>query len=188
MSETLNDVTEQLQGEDVPSLADFAEEPGGALAPGWYPAEIIEGYSTQKGKTFATEDTVSQKGDSRNLRLCFKVTSGSLERTMQDSYNYRVSDFHPDRLSFIKEMRSEFNGVQGRWSDTDAQRSSLAVAKIGAIEKALGFTLRSKAVEGMLAQRAVGNKVDVRLKINPEGYNEVAGFAPAGTRTKGRKS
>lgn len=183
MSESLNDVAATAVAEDVPSLADFAEESGGAWPDGWYKAEIIEGYATAKGKVFTTSDGASQKGDSRNLRLCFKVTNSSgQERTMQESFNYRPSDFSPERLDFIKQARLEYANVK-RWADTDAQRTSLAIAKLGAIEKALGFTLRTKD-GGMVPDRAVGQKVDIRLTVDEDGYNKVSKFDKAGTKVK----
>jgi hypothetical protein len=185
MPETLNDVTNDLAVEEVPSLADFAEEAGGAWPKGWYRAEVIEGYATPKGKVFTTEDSTSSKGDSRNMRLCFTVFGATGDRTMQESFNYRPSDFSAERLQFIKEQRAEYKGVRGRWSDSDAQRTSLALAKIGAIEKAVGFTLRTK--EGLTTPvRAVGQKIDVRLGVNEEGYNEITGFDKAGSKVKSR--
>lgn len=185
---TLNGIADSTETESV-SLTDFAEEVGGAWPNGWYAADIIEGYATQKsGKVFTTEDTVSGKGDSRNLRICFKVTNAKAdERTMQESFNYRSSDFTSERLAFIKEARAEYKGVKGRWSDADAQRSSLAIAKIGQLQKALGFSELKVANGGLVAGVFVAQKVDVRLTTDENGYNEINAFAPAGTKT-GRKS
>ena len=183
MSETLNDVTAALTQEDVPSLADFADEPGGALSPGWYAAEIIEGYSTQKGKVLTTDDALAQKGDSRNATFCFRLTVPAGERSLFHRVNYRVSDFTPDRLAFIKEARKEHAGVQGKWhDDPDAQRTSIMLGKLGMFEEALGFPIHTK--DGTLAPyRTIGQKVDVRVNINKEGYNDVTGFDKAGSKT-----
>jgi hypothetical protein len=185
---SLNDVASSLDAEQV-DLTDFAEEPGGAWTPGWYKAEIVEGYATQKsGKVFTTEDTVSNKGDSRNLRICFKVSDAKgNERTMQESLNYRPSDFTAERLAFIKEARVEYKGVKGRWSDADAQRSSLAIASIGQLQKAVGFPQLKMANGGIAAGTFVGQSLDVRLAIDDNGYNVVNAYAPAGTKTGGRK-
>ena len=185
---SLNDITGGLEGESV-SLTDFAEEPGGAWPAGWYRAEIIEGYATQKsGKVFATEDTVSAKGDSRNLRLCFRVTNTrGDERTMQESFNYRPSDFTAERLSFIKEARAEYKDVKGRWSDADAQRSSLAIAKIGQLQKAVAFPQLKIVNGGVAAGIFTGQKLDLRLTIDENGYNVANAFAPAGSKTGNRK-
>ena len=180
---TLNGVAEGLASEGrVVSLEEFADEPGGAWQKGWYPATIIEGYTTAKGKTFATEDSVSTKGDSRNLRVCLKVANGTNERTMQNSFNYRPSDFTAERLAFIKEAREEYRNVKGRWSDGDAQRSSLAIAKLGQVQKA---TLKSFIFDDHMDVTKLFNvPVDVYLSIDENGYNEVTAFAPAGAKTK----
>jgi hypothetical protein len=183
-TETLDAMTSNLASEgEVPSLADFAEEPGGALTTGWYAADIIEGYTTRKaGKVFTTSDNPSGKGDSRNLRLCFNVATGGEPRQMQESFNYRTSDFTPERLDYIKQARQDHKGVQGRWNDDpDGQRSSLAVAKLGAIEKSLGFPLRTP--DGMAPAKAIGHSVDVFIGIK-DGFNEVTKFAKAGEKVK----
>ena len=184
---SLNDVTDGLTGESV-SLADFAEEPGGAWSPGWYKAEIIEGYSTAKsGKQFNSEDTVSKNGDSRNLRLCFRLKNAKGdERTMQESLNYRPQDFTSERLSFIKEMRVEFKNAR-RWPDTDAQRSSLAIAKIGQLQNAVGFKQLKIVNGGVAATTFVGQALDVRLAMDDNGYNVITAFSTAGSKTGGTK-
>jgi hypothetical protein len=186
MSEvTLNDTIDALQSENVPDLSDLAAEAsGGALKAGWYAAEVIEGYATRKGHQFTTEDTVSQKGDSRNLRICLKIG----ERNLQTSFNYRVTDFSPERIAHIKELREEFKGVQGKWADADGQRSSLAIAKLGQFQKAVGFTFKRTPTGQIVASPFVGQKIDVRLNVNEEGYNDVKEFAKAGDRTAATKS
>src|ERR1017187_2242652 len=65
--------------EAMPSLAEIAQETGGAWPPGWYGAEIIEGY-TAGGYQFTTADTVSKAGDSRNLRVALKLTATAVRQ------------------------------------------------------------------------------------------------------------
>src|SRR5215470_4329495 len=99
---------DDLAQESLPNLDDYVEEVGGPWAKGWYAAEIIEGYTTRKGTVFTTGDEPSKNGDSRNLRICLKMTNAKGDtRTLQDSINYRTSDFTAERLAFIKEMREE---------------------------------------------------------------------------------
>lgn len=184
MTDNLSSMIGELEKEEVLTFDDFAEETGGAWPRGWYSAVVIEGYSTAKGKVFATEDSTSQKGDSRNLRLCFRVTGPGGERTMQESFNYRATDFTPERQAFIKEARLEYKGVKGRWSDADAQRTSLALAKLGAITKSLGLGFPRGADGGLNPTPMIGQRIDVRLGINEEnGFNEITGFAKAGTKS-----
>lgn len=185
---SLSGVTTALEAESV-NLSDFAAEPGGAWPTGWYKAEVIEGYATAKGHQFTTADAPSQKGDSRNLRVCFRVTSATAERTLQESLNYRSSDFSAERLAYIKEARAEYKDVKGRWVDADAQRSSLAIAKIGQFQKALALDhLPLSGDGGIVAGAFVDKAVDVRLGVDDNGYNVITAFAPAGTKTGGKKA
>jgi hypothetical protein len=173
---TINDPTEGLVKEEVPSLQEFAEEPGGAWPKGWYAAEIIEGFSSRSGKQFLTEDAPSQKGDSRNATFCFLVTGkAGEERTMFTRINYRETDFDPARLEYVKEVRDRNKGVKGRWDDADAQRTSLALRSVAGIEKALGFSIRDRH-GNVIPQRAVGQKLRVRLTTTEEGFNEINAF------------
>jgi hypothetical protein len=168
-------------------LSDFAEEPGGAWPAGWYPATIIAGYSTGRGKQFLTEDTLGRKGDSRNARVCFNLNGGSLgTRSTFESFNYREDDFTPARLAQIKEMRQEFKAVRGAWpGQADAQRSSLAIASFSQFTKALGMSL--PRVDGRVNPIPfIGQAIDVRINIDDKGFNTITAFAASGTRTAKR--
>lgn len=190
----MNDPNEQvvrtdtggLVSEEMPSLADFATEPGGAWPAGWYAAEVIEGYSTGKGTVFTTADAPSKDGQSRNLKVCLKLNGATLGvRNTFGSFNYRTSDFDAARLEQVKQLREQFKGTRGAWQgQTDAQRTSLAIASLGQFEKALGFKLKRAPSGNLNPSPFLGQKVDVRLAIDEKGYNEVTAYAPAGTRVK----
>lgn len=169
--------------EDVPSLADFAEEPGGAWPKGWYPGEVLEGYSTRNGKVIQTSDTASKDGTSRNLRIAYSLTRKDKQtRNINVLVNYRVTDFDPGRLQFIKELRDQFKGSRGGWQGyEDAQRTSLSITQLGQIEKALGTRLKRTEQGNLVAGQFVGKKFDLRLTIDENGYNDVNAFAPVGT-------
>jgi hypothetical protein len=188
MSEFVQDtvsLTDDLAQERVLDLSDMADEPGGALSPGWYPAEVVEGYATRKGKQLMTGDSVSHNGDSHNLQLCFKLQPPKGDvRTLQGRQNYRPNDFTPERVQFIKRLREELKGVRD-WPDRDAQRTSLALAKLGQLGKATKIGLPLTAQNTLVAAKFIGAKLDVRLIIKDQ-YNEIVEFAEAGTRS-GRK-
>lgn len=185
---------ETIQGmptEEVPTsvdLRDLASEPGGAWAKGWYPGEIIEGYLAGSHQ-FLTQDTVSKKGDSRNLLVCYRLTNGAQVKTTFQQYNYRLSDFTAQRIEAVKNIRKEMGGVKGKWSGyEDLQRSSLALGQLGQLQKATGvaFTFHPDT-KAILVAGLVGAKIDVRLGIDEEsGYNEVTGLAALGTGGKGK--
>jgi len=168
--------------ENALDLSDFAEESGGALAPGWYRALIIEGYATIKGKQIVTGDTLSSKGDSRNMKVCFGLAIG---RNIFNSFNYRTTDFTPERLAQVKELRLAFKGTQGAWpGQADAQRSSLAIADLAQLQKSLGLSLPRTDEGNLNPMPLVGQTLDIRLNVDAKGYNNVTAYAAAGTRTK----
>jgi hypothetical protein len=180
------DVGGGMAPEELPSLSDFATEPGGAWPKGWYGAEVVEAYATGKGTIFTTEDKPSKAGDSRNLVLCFSMDGSKLgTRNTFVQVNYRETDFTADRMAAVKEAREQFKGMRGAWTgNTDLQRSSLALAQLGQIENALGFRIKLHPSGHILAASLVGQKMDVRLGEDEKGYNEINAFAKAGTRAK----
>ena len=172
--------------EELPSLTDFAQEPGGAWPKGWYGATILEAYATPKGTIFTTEDKPSKAGDSRNFMICVSMDGGKLgTRNTFTQLNYRPDDFTPARMAAIREAREQFKGSRGAWTgQTDLQRSSLALAQLGQLESALGFRLPLHPHGHILATKLIGQKMDVRLGEDEKGYNEINAFAKAGTRAK----
>lgn len=175
---------------DLASLTDFADEPSsGAWPDGWYKARTIEGYATRKGTQIVTADAISQKGDSRNMRLCFQVTNQAGEtRNMFESFNYRLEDFSAERMALVKEARAEFKRVRGKGPGdaADLQRSSLALAKLGQLQRALGFNLTVEG-EGISTGPLVNREMDLRIGTDDQGYNVVREFAKLGERSGGKK-
>jgi hypothetical protein len=174
--------------EEMPSLADFFEEPaGGAWPNAWYGATVVEGYTTGNGKVWSTEDTTSRGGDSHNLRICFNVNGGKLGfRNTFASLNYRTEDFTADRLAAVKAAREQHKGEKaGAWvGQTDLQRSSLALGQLAQVENALGFKLRLHPNGHVLPATFVGQNMDVRFTTNDKGFNEINAFAKTGSKAK----
>jgi hypothetical protein len=174
--------------EEMPSLADFFEEPsGGAWPKGWYGATVIEGYATGSGKVWSTEDTQSRGGDSRNLRICFNVNGGAKLGTRNTfaSLNYRPADFTAERLAAIKAAREQFKGERGAWpGHTDIQRSSLAIAQFAQLENALGFRIKLHPNGYTLPLTLVGQAMDVRFTIDEREFNSINAFGKAGSKAR----
>jgi hypothetical protein len=186
-TETVIDAAASLTGdlaqERVLDLSDMADEPGGPLAPGWYAAEVIEGYATRKGKQIVTSDSPSQDGSSRNALLALKVSPVRGEpRNLQTRFNYRESDFKPERVQYVKSLREDMKGVQGRWPDPDGQRTSLLLAKIGQLGKATKVGVPLTAENTIVVGKFVGAKLDVRIVVDNNGYNEIKEYAESGTK------
>lgn len=178
----INNLAPSAFTEEVPDITGFADEPGGAWK-GWFKAEIIPGYTTGKGKVFTTEDVASKDGMSRNLRLCLAITNGKQTRNNFTSFNYRVEDFDKHRMAAVEQARKTFTGVQ-KWPDSDLQRTSLALAKLGQAVKAASVKLRRREDGVLIADAFVGGKADVYLTINEKGFNDITQFAAPGTKTK----
>ena len=174
----------QMTTGELPSLTDFAQDRNSSWPSGWYPATVVEEYSTRSGKTFTTSDEPSRDGSSRNLRLCLEVRSAAgQDRVIQTIFHYRPMDFTPERFAQVTQARRRFNGVRGRWSDTDIQRSSLALAKLGMLENAAGSRLKRTKAGTLDPEAFIGTDFDVYLDIDEQGYNEAREFAAAGTKT-----
>lgn len=176
ISETANSLVET--GYQQIDLNDMAERSSGAWPKGWYPAEVIEGFE-KGGHQFDTANTVSNDGQSFNLRLCFRLANGPQIRTDFCQLNYRPTDFTPERVAVVKRLREEFKDVQGAWPGfKDEQRSSLALAKLGQLGKAAGIPLDVNVETGGITPIPfLGKRMFVFVDINEDGYNEIKRFS-----------
>lgn len=179
-------VTEGVIPDDL--LDELAAEPSSGPWPvGWYRAQVIEGYATRGGKQNITSNVISNNGDSLNLILCFTVTNSKGEtRNLNTMLNYRPEDFTAERMDIIKAAREEFKGVKV-WPGAakGLQASSLSIARVGQLKKAVGFSTR--LVHGKIdPSQYFGQSIDVHLtqKANDKGqtFNNINEFAPAGTK------
>ena len=170
---------------DVPSLADMDSGGGSAWPKGWYSGTILADYTGQSGNTFETNDTDSKKGDSRNIRAIIRVVNPNEDepRTLFHNINYRDTDLTAERIEEVKTARKTYAGTQGRWPDPDVQRSSLALASLGQVEKAMGRTF-SRNGNGLDVTPLHNLPVDVYLGTDEKGFNEVKQIAAQGTRVK----
>lgn len=168
----------------------FADEPTqGAWPDGWYSATISEGYATKRGFEKHTEDVVSQKGDSRNLRICFRISNAKGEvRNLQEQFNY-VPDLllTKDGVQALQHAREAFKNEKSWPGEAKSmQSSSITMGRLGQLQKATGRKLVAASLTfgyGPL----VGASLDVRLSTDKSGYNVVKEFAPAGTKVAKKK-
>lgn len=172
-----------LATEPMPSLADVAQEVGGAWPAGWYRAKVIAGYSA-RGYEFTTSDTISKAGDSRNLRIAMALTAAKdmtdkegnsvkagVTRNEFFSTNYRTTDLTAANVARVKGGNAD-------------QRLAIALGKLGQIEKAFGQGWAKHPEGHLLVQPLIGREVDVRRGLNKKtGYMEINAFAPAGSKT-----
>ena len=170
-----------LVQEEMPSLSDFFEEPGGHITPGWYAAEVLEGYATGKGTQFTTTDEPFKDGR-RIFRLALGLTVAGQQRNLQKTFFYGADQFSAESLAHIKALREQFKGQKSWAGQGQAQNFSITLGHLSQLEKAIGFKLARHPNGGLLAAPYIGKKMDVRVLTGKNGYDEISGFAPAGTR------
>ena len=189
----MNDATQQqridqpgLAAEEIPSLSDFFEEPGGNIAPGWYAATVLEGYATGKGTQFTTTDEPFKDGR-RIFRLALGLTVGGSSRNLQKTFFYSPESFSAENLARVKGMREQFKGQKSWPGQGQAQNFSITLGHMSQLEKAIGFKLARHPNGGLLAAPYIGKHLDVRVRTDAKGYDDISGFAPAGTRSSAKK-
>lgn len=166
-----------LAPEQTVNLDDFFEEPGGNIPPGWYDAEVLEGYATGKGTQFATSDGPGTNGQ-RVLRFCFGLNVSGNQRNLQKSFFYTPDQFEAENLARIKNLREQFAKVKSWPGQGQAQGFSISLGMLSQLQKAVGFTLAKHPTGGFMTQPYVGKKLKVRVSTGKKGYDEVTGFRP----------
>jgi hypothetical protein len=183
-------------------MSDLAidSEGAGAWAAGWYRAIIVPAYTTTRAKVFETRDMLAKNATSRNLFVCVAVagdvfvpidpnpakriltTGPGGTRTIRATYNYKPIDWPltTEKVAAIKASRERYKNVQGRWPDAEAQATSLSTARLGQLAKALGFDIPFSGGR-FDASVLIGQQLDVRLKLDEKGFNEVAAVSLLGS-------
>lgn len=173
-----------MAADELPSLADFDESSG---LHGWYEATVLEGYATQKGTQFVTGDGPGQNGR-RELRLCFALAVGRSTRNLQRTFFYAPENFTVEGLTRIKELREQFRNQRSWPGHGHDQNFSINLGHLGQLEKAVGFKLqnreRGNPSSGFVTAPYVGKRLDVYVAPGKNEYDEIKGFAAAGTRAK----
>jgi hypothetical protein len=176
MSDDMNRMNGGLAAEEMPKLEDFFEEPGGNITPGWYDAEVIEGYATGRGTQFTTSDEPSKDGK-RALRFCFALAVNNSVRNLQKTFFYAPEQFEAQYLAQIKEMREQFKGQRGAWpGQGQAQNFSINLGQLSQLSKATGFDLRKHPNGGLMPNTTIGKRIKVRVSLGKTGYDEVTSY------------
>jgi hypothetical protein len=176
---TISDTTGKLTGtgKRTVDLSKMVEKPSGAWPRGWYPFEVVEGY-TAGTHQFLTDVTLARAGDSFNFRLCVRMTNGEQVRTNFRNINYKPSDFEPETIQRIENLRQEFAGQRGWPGFKDDQRASLTLSQLGQLADATGVPIAFNDDGTISIVDFVGAKGFVRLNINEKtGYNDITAFS-----------
>jgi hypothetical protein len=168
---------EGMAPEEMPSLDDFYEEPSGNIPPGWYDADILEGYATGKGTQFQTGDSVGKDGQ-RMLRFCFGVNVNGHQRNLQKTWFYSPGQFDGEHLARIKGLREQFKGIKSWPGHGKDQNFSISLGQLSQLGKAVGFKLAKhpNGGGGLMATPYVGKQLRVRVVTGKKGYDELAAF------------
>lgn len=167
-----------LAPEEIPSLDSFYEEPGGNITPGWYDAEVLPGYATQKGTQFTTADEPFKNGQ-RVLRFCFGLYVNSQQRNLQKSFFYTPDQFGAEYLAYIKGLREQFAKVKSWPGHGQDQNFNINLVQLAQLEKAVGFKLaKHPGTGGLMAAPYIGKKLKVRVSTGKKGYDEITGYKP----------
>lgn len=181
-----------LSTEEMPSLAEFAHEPSsGAWPDGWYAATVLEGYATNSGHEFVTEDTPSKDASSQNVRICLRMKNkAGEERNYFTTFNYRKTDLTSAVMGAVKKALETAKAQ--KWSNKDwpadwkdIHRTVIAIQGLSQLERALGQKLQKTEVGTLKVSNFVGQKLDARLKLNEEtSYSDVVELAKSEERKK----
>lgn len=137
------DIMTTLSLSDVPDFSGL-DEAGAGFTPfedGWYGGTILgtRTFQDKNGneRTFESSDTVSKKGDSRNIRLQLLLTRKSDGRTHHTStlVNYRPEDLTQEAVQAVK-ARMEAAKTSGEKFQGD--RTSMTLTRLGQLQKIAG--------------------------------------------------
>lgn len=175
------DNLENLQGDVVTGidLREEAVEPQTGWAPGWYAAEVIEGFTSRKGTVIQSGTSLAKSGESYNAKFCFRLTNGTEQMTTFTNINYKVADFSPQMTEAIRNLRTQF-APNSRWEGfSNEQRASILRIRLANFQKGAGLDQLPLSSEGTIqVQPFIGKNLFVRLSENKEtGYMEVSGYS-----------
>ena len=144
--------TDTLSLTPVPNFDNVPDQPRSEpWVDGWYAGTFVEerSFTSQSGNevTFASEDTVSQKGDSRNISL-----QAILTRKNGDHFNGRVRinyrpdvDFTTERLARVAEINTDKTITP----TGDEVRSRISLGQLKRLQRVAGTTLSRNGNGGL---------------------------------------
>lgn len=162
-------------GDDRPEFQPFEN--------GWYQGVIHEKreFTDKNGndRVFASGDSVSQRGDSRNIRLQVELTRASDGKKLNLStlINYNPSDLSQATLQAVASHKEKVNTDGAEWGDLF--RSFMTLTRLAKLQKIAGVRQLQRSNDGGLELTPLfGKTAYFRIKDdtrNPQ-YKEVADF------------
>lgn len=199
---TLNETIDNMKEEQTPvTLTDFVSQ---GPWEGWFRGVIQKEYQTNSGYTFRTEDNPAREGKrGRNLRLAVTVTNKTGdERNVNGIINYDPNDLAAQRVTQVREAvdaaKTAYAEAKSNYAQTnggsskgftrkfseflakDINTTQLSYRRLGGLQAAVkGFTLAINGTGGLTVDPLFGEAVDVKLRVDQNGYSAVDEIAPA---------
>lgn len=168
---------------DIPDLSGIEDVRPDPLADGWYAGTILEkrSFTDNNGndRVFESSDTVSQKSDSRNIRLQIELKRKSDGKVFNVSslVNYKPSDLTAETVQAIAQRRTENKETGAEWGDLF--RPFMTLTRLGKLQKIAGVRqLKRSEDNGLDLTPLYGKKAYFKLRPDSRNaaYKEVADF------------
>lgn len=169
---------------DIPDLSgiDGNDRPE-PFADGWYRGVILEKreFTDKNGneRVFESSDTLSQKSDSRNIRLQLELTRKSDGKTLNVStlVNYKPSDLTAETVGAIALRNKERKEGGAEWGDLF--RPMMTLTRLAKLQKIAGIRQFQRTADGGLDISPLFGKVGY-FRLRPDtrnpAYKEVSDF------------
>lgn len=168
---------------DIPDLSGIEDARPEPLADGWYQGTILgkREFTDNNGneRVFESSDTVSQKSDSRNIRLQIELKRRSDGRTFNVSslINYKPSDLTAQTVAAIAKRKEENKEGGEGWGDLF--RPFMTLTRLGKLQKIAGVRQLQRNGDGGLDLAPLFGKT-AYFKLQPDSrnpqYKEVKDF------------
>lgn len=175
-------MTDTFNLADVPDLSDIQEARSEPFADGWYEGTILarREFTDNNGndRVFESTDSVSQRGDSRNIRLQVVLTRASDGRTLNTStlINYKPEDLSAETVQAVAAQRDKVK-EGGEWGTL--YRAFMTLTRLSKLQKIAGVRQLKRNAEGGLDLTPIYGKT-AYFKIRPDSrnpqYKEIADF------------
>lgn len=176
--------TDTMHLTEVPDFSGITEDRPEAWEDGWYAARIVptRTINSRDGNTltFATEDTLSRGGDSRNIRLQMSLHRKSDGRALSTNHNvnYRVEDLTGEIVKAVLARKESIkaaaqSGERLEWGQLF--RAFMGITRLGTLQRIAGIRRFETLPQGGFDLRPLFNKACfVRLGDDDEGkYKEI---------------
>jgi len=140
---------------DIPDLADFGDsrpefQP---FENGWYQGVILQKreFTDKNGndRVFESGDSVSQRGDSRNVRLQVELTrTDGKHLNVSTLINYNPNDLSQATLQAVAAHKEKVNTEGAEWGDLF--RSFMTLTRLAKLQKIAGVRQLQRSADGGL--------------------------------------